>query len=206
MGAFYQPRLVWAAMDALATLPRGERLAGLGEVIKTAVIDSEQLLGRAEQLGPALAVGDPEATAEMVSACVRCKARVVAADELEQGSRAWLNAGHTLGHGLERVLGGETIRHGSAVAMGLIAEARWAVAEGHCEDPELPGRLAALVRSMGLRGAPPRLERATLVQALHLDKKAGKDSVCVPVPVRAGQMTLVDVPLDALDRLVPESS
>ena len=205
LGAFYQPTLVWAATDTLGTLPRGERLSGLGEVMKTALIDSEEMLRRVEVLAPALRGGEPDATAELVAACVRCKARVVAEDELERGNRAWLNAGHTLAHGLERVLGGERIRHGAAVAMGLIAETDWAVRQGTCLDPDLPRRLATLTRSLGLRGAPPPVDRAALVEALYLDKKAGADSVGVPVPVRAGEMTLVDVPLESLHTLVPES-
>src|SRR5690606_35658420 len=56
---------------------------------------------------------------EAVAACVRLKADVVAADEREGGRRAILNYGHTLGHALETA-GGYDLRHGEAVAIGLV--------------------------------------------------------------------------------------
>jgi 3-dehydroquinate synthase len=204
LGAFHQPALVWAAMDVLATLPQGERISGLGEVLKTALVADASLLDHIEAVAPALRAGDSVETVGVVSSCVALKAAVVAADEREAGIRAVLNAGHTIGHGLERVLGPDVMRHGCAVAIGLLAEARWAVRHGHCKDVGLPVRLAGICRDLGLAGAPPRVERSALIAAMQLDKKAGKDSVVVPVPVCAGTMTLVDVPLDGLHTLVPE--
>src|SRR5690606_15639102 len=98
VGAFHQPSLVWAPLDALATLPARELRAGLGEVVKTALIADAGLFVALERDAARLRAGDPAALAPVVARCVAVKAEVVAADERESGRRAVLNAGHTYGH------------------------------------------------------------------------------------------------------------
>ena len=204
VGAFHQPALVWAALDTLDTLPDPERVAGLGEVLKTALLGDARLLDTLEQQGEALRRGDRAATLAVTARCVEIKASVVARDERESGWRAVLNAGHTFGHALETALGPERVRHGEAVAMGLIHEARWAVRHGHCLDPQLPARLTRIATSLWLPTTPPETDAEVLTECVRLDKKAGEDRLCMPVPVRAGEMVLVDVAVDRIPDLVEE--
>ena len=96
VGAFHQPRLVWAALNTLSTLEKVERIAGLGEVLKTGLLTGGELWTLLQTHAPLLAAGDVEATRHAVGLCVRAKADVVAQDEREGGIRAILNAGHTL--------------------------------------------------------------------------------------------------------------
>ncbi len=124
VGAFHAPRAVVAALDSLATLPDAEVRSGLGEVLKHAILMGDAAMDVLKRAAPALRARDPEAMAEVVLQSVRCKAAIVAADPLEQGRRAVLNAGHTVGHALETALGHGVLRHGEAVAIGLIAEAQ----------------------------------------------------------------------------------
>lgn len=198
VGAFHQPLLVYAALDTLSTLEPVERVAGLGEVVKTALLGDAALLARLEAESEALRAGEGSALAPVVGRCVEIKAEVVAADEREAGLRAVLNAGHTVGHAVETALGHGRIRHGEAVALGLVAEARWAVRQGLCKDPALPSRLQALCRSLGLPWQLPALPTRALVRAALLDKKRIGDRLTLPVPVHAGEMRLVQVPLAEL--------
>ena len=205
VGAFHQPRVVWAALDTLSTLHPAEIRAGLGEVVKTALIGDAALLGVLELHAEALAAGDADALAPIVARCVEIKAEVVAQDEREGGWRAVLNAGHTLGHAWERATGYGVLRHGEAVALGLVAETRWAVRRGVCQDRSLPDRLAALLGRLGLPTAPPHVAPEVLLQAMKVDKKVAADRLVLPCPVSAGRMVLVEVPIADLVDLLPES-
>ena len=118
VGAFWQPAAVLCDTEVLETLPPREYRSGLGEMAKYAFLGVERL--------PDLALD------EAVAACVRCKAAIVAADERESGLRAVLNYGHTLGHALETA-GGYDLRHGEAVAIGLLFAAHLAQRVGRID-------------------------------------------------------------------------
>jgi 5-deoxy-5-amino-3-dehydroquinate synthase len=118
VGAFWQPSAVLCDTEVLATLPPREYRSGLGEMAKYAFLGVDRL--------PDLPLD------EAVAACVRRKAEVVAADEREGGQRAILNYGHTLAHAVETA-GGYGLRHGEAVAVGLIYAAELARALGRID-------------------------------------------------------------------------
>jgi 3-dehydroquinate synthase len=139
----------------------------------------------------------------VIARCIAIKARVVADDEREAGVRAILNLGHTVGHGYEAASGYSGLRHGEAVGLGLVAEARWAVRQGLCE-PGLPDRIAALLAALGLPARPPALSREAELAAMRLDKKADGSNLRLPVPARAGHVVVVDLPVAALADLLPE--
>lgn len=105
VGAFWQPTAVLCDTEVLGTLPPREYRNGLGEMAKYAFLGVDDLADLPLD--------------EAVAACVRCKAEVVGDDERESGRRAILNYGHTLGHALETA-GSYDLRHGEAVAIGLI--------------------------------------------------------------------------------------
>ena len=90
----------------------------------------------------------------MIADAVRVKARIVERDPYEMGDRAWLNLGHTFGHALE-LLSSYTLRHGDAVALGMIAAAEMSAALGYC-DVDLPPRIARGHRTAG-SADPPRV-------------------------------------------------
>lgn len=202
VGAFHQPRLVWAALDTLSTLEPRDWRAGLGEVVKTALIADADLFAQLERDASALRDGDFEALAPVVARCVEVKAEVVAEDERESGRRAILNAGHTVGHAYETALGYGALLHGEAVGIGLVAEAAWAVRVGLCEDPGLPERVARLLEALGLPAEQPNADTADLVSAMRVDKKAGANMLTVPIVPRVGSCALHKIPLDRLEELV----
>lgn len=204
IGAFHQPRLVWAAMDTLSTLEPAERTAGLGEVLKTGLLTGGELWELLESHADLLAAGDVDATLRAVRLCVRAKADVVAQDEREGGLRAILNAGHTAGHAVEHALGYGVLRHGAAVALGLVAEARYAVNTGVCVDASLPDSLLGRIDALGLPKRTPEVQQDALMKAVVMDKKAVGDKVAVPLPVRVGEVNLVEVGIAGLRDLLGE--
>ena len=161
VGAFWQPRAVLCDIDALATLPERERLSGLGEMAKYHFLTGDDLL--------ALPLD------ERVAACVRIKADVVAADEREDLSntrgRATLNYGHTLAHALET--GGRyDLRHGEAVAVGLVYAAELAHHLGRIDRSRVDEH-RRVVAEYGLRPSLPEgVEPADLLTLMSRDKKA----------------------------------
>lgn len=171
IGAFHDPVGVWADPHRLQTLPAREYRAGMAEVVKYGLgLDATffaWLESRAEELGARRE--DELATA--IETSVRAKLRIVAADRLEQGQRALLNLGHTLGHALETALGHGTWLHGEAVAVGMLAAAELSLRRGRLEASSVD-RLRELLRRFGLPVAfPAEAGDAALKRALALDKK-----------------------------------
>jgi 3-dehydroquinate synthase len=121
VGAFWQPRGVVADVGCLATLPTAVLREGVVELYKHALLrDAAWRPARRGTDGFILPnVHEQSAWSALVAAAVQVKADVVAEDPHERGVRAHLNLGHTLAHALEGVTGG-TMRHGTAVAYGLL--------------------------------------------------------------------------------------
>lgn len=162
VGAFWQPSAVLCDIEVLSTLPGREVRNGFGELAKY------HFLGLDDDGGRSL---DDPGLAAKVAACVAIKADVVASDERESGRRALLNYGHTLGHALE-VEGGFDLRHGEAVAIGLVFAARLAQAMGRIDD----SRVAVHQTVVDGYGLPTTLPAGAnvgeLVAVMGRDKKA----------------------------------
>ncbi len=107
-GAFYQPSLVYIAIELLSTLPQREILSGMGEIIKYCFIGKK--VDKAELISGL--------TAELIAKCVSIKRDIVEADEKESGERKLLNLGHTIGHAIEKI-SNYTLSHGECVLKGL---------------------------------------------------------------------------------------
>jgi 3-dehydroquinate synthase len=200
VGAFYQPSLVFAAMDTLQTLPPRELRCGLGEVVKHAVLGDHELFEFCVDRAAQVSRCDGTAMVELVHRCCRVKADVVSQDEREAGLRAVLNLGHTVGHAIETVLAGtdDALPHGECVAIGLLAEARWAAGRGDCA-PDVPERIAALLSALDLPTAPPRVDRAAIEVALGFDKKFRHGRLRTAVVEAIGRVRLADI--DAAEAL-----
>jgi 3-dehydroquinate synthase len=171
VGAFHQPRAVFADIDTLITLPDREYLAGLAEVVKGAAIGDEPFFHWLEHNADRLAARDNDALLEAIACKVRYKAGVVARDETEQGERALLNLGHTFGHALETAGHYKTLLHGEGVAVGMLLAAQLSERLGMSEPAETT-RLHALLHALGLPTAiPAGMEADQLLALMRLDKK-----------------------------------
>ncbi len=131
IGAFHQPRLVLVDPDTLLTLPGREFREGFAEVIKHAAIRDEAMLADLEQFDPL----NQNVPAELIARNVAIKARVVEEDEQEtSGTRALLNFGHTIGHGIEASVPYGTLLHGEAISLGIRAALK--LSEDHAGLPK----------------------------------------------------------------------
>ena len=103
VGAFHQPRLVYMNLSTLSSLPAEQFACGMGEILKTGLICDGDFFRYVccEQKG--IKKLDMEQIARMVRRCCEIKAGVVERDPKEQGERALLNLGHTVGHAVEKL-------------------------------------------------------------------------------------------------------
>ncbi|MGI8758603.1 MAG: 3-dehydroquinate synthase family protein [Acidimicrobiales bacterium] len=185
VGAFWQPAAVLCDTEVLATLPPRERRSGLGEMAKYRFLGAEDLLDLPLE--------------QQVAACVRIKAEVVATDEREgaTGRRATLNYGHTLAHALETA-GGYGLRHGEAVAIGLVFAAELARRLGRI-GPERVARHRELVEAYELPTTLPEgTDPAELVRLFARDKKA-LDGITFVLDGPRGVEVVPDVARPAID-------
>jgi 5-deoxy-5-amino-3-dehydroquinate synthase len=171
VGAFWQPRGVICDTDVLATLPAREWASGRGEVAKYAFLGASSEEPDASLLSLTLD--------EQVARCVGIKARVVASDEREGDQRMLLNYGHTLAHALEASAfddgSGLDLRHGEAVAIGLVFAALLARRLGRIDDRrvELHERVVAGFDLCG--DLPDQIDPEQLLTFMARDKKAHQD-------------------------------
>lgn len=204
VGAFHMPAAViqWGA--SLATLPDRDFASGLAEVVKCALLSGERALAQLEADAPALCSRQADAVGRAVALATQTKMALVARDPQEQGDRALLNLGHTIGHALEAVTGYERYLHGEAVAIGLVAALRFGSELGETE-PGMAERVAAVLTRLGLPTELPELPPEIWRETLGRDKKRSDDAVRFVLCRRAGQCALKIVELDRVDAWIRRS-
>ena len=157
VGSFWQPRGVVCDLDALDTLPEDELRSGLGELAKYHFLTGDQL--------------DQMELQDRITRAVEIKAGIVGEDEKEQGKRALLNYGHTLGHAIENI-GNYEIKHGEAVAIGLVYAAELAYTLERIDHEKVVEHRQVL-ESYGLPSALPKsMSDEDLLISMTRDKKA----------------------------------
>ena len=171
IGVFHEPRLVIADPDTLSTLTLRDYRAGMAELLKHGLILNPALLdflmSRPEILRGYL---QSEDIVYAVAHSCAVKADIVEADEIDLGLREVLNTGHTVAHALELVAGYGRLRHGEAVALGIIAETDAANAVGIASDRCLDAVRACLrplVEGLSLSDVDP----SSVCRAMTSDKK-----------------------------------
>ena len=202
VGTFHQPRFVLADVDALSTLPDEELRAGLAEVVKSAWIRGESAVAALEHDAEGLLARDPEALERAIRMAVALKAEIVGEDEREGGRRRLLNLGHTLGHGIEAAREYRGVRHGEAVALGMIGAFRVAGALGDPEAAVHGERMRALLARLGLPTAFDEHIDARVLAFVGSDKKRVGSDVRFVVPAGPGAVRVERIGLDALGRAI----
>lgn len=173
IGAFHQPRFVFADMTLLRTLSSREVAEGMAEAIKMGIIRDAKLFEIMEKEHGKIGALDPSVTANVIYESVRHKADVVAQDEKEIGVRATLNFGHTIGHAIEALKSPEML-HGECVSVGCVLEADLAARLGHLDAKAVP-RIRECFESYGLPVVMPELPEGKglpeLMAKMAVDKK-----------------------------------
>jgi 3-dehydroquinate synthase len=191
IGAFYQPRLVVVDLETLRTLPSNEYRAGLAEIVKYGVISDASLFEFLETHCKEILSLDHECLSHIIETSCAIKAAVVEKDERESHYRMILNFGHTLGHAIESLTGYSSFIHGEAVAMGMVRAAKLSHSMGKCSE-EVPMRLEALLKKLGLPVEMPKLESSAVIESLYHDKKTMDHKIKFILVKEIGSIEIVD--------------
>ncbi len=199
VGAFYPPKLILADPQFLNTLPERELISGMAEVVKHGMISDPELFSLC---GRGL-LWLKDNLEYIVKRAMAVKIKVIEEDPYEQGVRAALNFGHTVGHALELV-SKFNLRHGEAIAIGMLAEAKYSARVGLAGA----GLVEALTESLKAQGLPiqipQELPRAEIIRAMRMDKKkdANANAIRFALPAEIGKVELIAVPVTDLESVL----
>lgn len=183
VGSFYPPKLVLADTKLLTTLPIAELRSGMAEVIKAGIIGDPRLFILCEEAS----IKFKESIFPLVSRAIVVKIKVIQADPFEKGLRAVLNLGHTIGHAVEK-LSGFTMKHGEAVAIGIVAEAELSMLLG-LADKSFVARIKEVLSTWDLPTKIPGYMRVqNILQAMKVDKKRQGGEVRFTLPIEIGNV------------------
>lgn len=205
IGSFYHPRLVLADPALLLTLPVRERTEGWAEVVKYGMILDAELFALLEEHAQSLrtfASPPTELLCQIVARCIELKVAMIEEDEREQGRRAILNYGHTIGHAIENVAGYGEWLHGEAVSLGMVAAAAIAHEAGMFSAKDMEQQnalLAAFGLPVAYRGA---IHAQDILNAIQLDKKVSGKRVRWIMPLRIGEVQVTPMPDALVERVL----
>lgn len=169
IGAFHQPRLVITDPTTLATLPPREFNEGFAEIVKHAAIRDPAMLDT---------LGAGRDMTSLVARNARIKASIVVEDEFEtKGIRAFLNFGHTIGHGIEAAAGYGRLLHGEAISLGIAAAcilSRKQAGLPEADERQILDALASFHLPLRL---PGDISTHSILNAMAKDKKFSAGSI-----------------------------
>ena len=200
VGAFHQPRLVLADPATLSTLESREYKEGYAEVIKHAAIRDAAMVEELEQLDPS----NQSPPADLIARNIAIKARVVEEDEQEtSGTRALLNFGHTIGHGIEAAVPYGELLHGEAISLGIRA-ALYLSEKYSSLTPAESARVLDFLKAFGLPTIlPEHIKTEVILEKLSRDKKfAGGAIKFVLLDKLGSAFVSSDVTLDAITQTI----
>ena len=186
IGAFYQPKMVFADTDTLKTLPPRELGCGLAETVKHAIIRDAHFFTSLEQNTQAITTLQKNTLIDLIERNCQIKAAVVSADEHESGLRGILNLGHTVGHAIETTLKNLDFHHGEAVSLGIVAVLRLARTR-NLLDEQSAQKIIQLLQKLQL---PTHIQGPIisnqLYQAMLQDKKVKHGKINFVLPTGIG--------------------
>lgn len=203
VGAFYQPRGVFADMSVLATLPKREFCSGLAEVIKYGVIYDYQLFTYIENHLQSILSLDQSCLEHIVAKSCEIKASIVEKDELDDKDlRIMLNFGHTIGHALEVATDYSTYRHGEAISFGMVCAGEISVELGSFNRPDLE-RIENMLKAADLPIEVSDVSIKRIIEAVKHDKKSssGHNRFVLPSGIGAGVVKSA-VPNDLIESVL----
>lgn len=187
IGAFHQPQCVIIDTQTLQTLPSRQLSSGLAEVIKYGLIAEPDLVTWLEQNIAQLRQLEPHLISQAIYQSCLCKARIVAADETEQGQRALLNFGHTFGHAIETEMGYGNWLHGEAVGAGMAMAADLSSRLGWLTQPQVQ-RIQNLLQVSGLPlWGPEQMPIDAYLSHMQVDKKVTDGTIRLILLQQLGQ-------------------
>ncbi len=150
VGTFAPPFAVINDLDLIETLSRRDRIAGVSEMIKVALLKDAGLFDQIERSAALLHAGDIDALGAVIRPSLEWHMRHICTtgDPFEMGSARPLDFGHWAAHKLESITGNR-IRHGEAVSIGMALDIRYATLSGFLPT-KIATRIAAVISATGL--------------------------------------------------------
>ena len=200
VGAFHQPSMVVIDPGTLATLPLRELRSGLAEAIKYGIIYDDSLFADIASSLPDLLRREPSSLLRCISRSCQIKADVVALDETEQGIRAILNFGHTVGHALESITSYRRYKHGEAISIGMVSAALIGEAIG-VTPTAVTHAIRRILKDAGLPIAFPKdVDNGQILAAAQRDKKTESGKLRFVLARKIGEVYVQsDVPIAAIE-------
>ena len=197
VGAFYQPKAVIVLTHFLKTLTKKEMINGLAEVIKYALIADNHLFYYLDTHYENIFKHDTQTLDKIIHLCLSIKANIVAKDEKENDQRALLNFGHSIGHAIELLKNYKNIKHGEAVAMGMVYASELSSSLGFLAKNDLLA-IKLLITKMGLVTAWPSFTKTAYKIALLKDKKAQDENIRFICLTKIGKAHIEDLSLKTI--------
>lgn len=169
VGAFHQPKLVYINLSVLHSMNKREYLSGMGEVIKYGIIFDNAFFDWLIDNKDFIINQDIDIMKEMVKISCDCKRIIVEKDPKEQGDRALLNMGHTIGHSVEKLMNFELL-HGECVSIGMVAAAYISYQKGYIDEESFI-RIRSTLKYFELPVNIPALDSKEVADATMNDKK-----------------------------------
>ncbi len=189
LGAFHQPSLVYMNVTTLKTLPEREFVSGMGEVIKHGIIRNADFFDYLEKNVDAVKALDPEVMIDLSYENCSVKARVVENDEKENGLRAILNFGHTIGHAVEGAFD-FSLTHGECVGLGMSAASYIAEKRGMI-DARMLERINNILLAYGFDIKAHGADADKIIELMGKDKKKTAGKLKFVLPECIGRVKIV---------------
>ncbi len=193
IGSFHQPDTVLIDLASLKSLPKREKISGLGEIIKYGIIWDYDFLEELEGSLERILSSEEDTMKKIIKTCCTIKAEIVSRDEKELGIRKILNFGHTIGHALETATNYELYTHGEAILIGMYYEALMAKSFKMI-DRQYFEKIEKLIRATGVSLDISKLSKDQLLDNMMKDKKnkEGKISFILPKGLGSVEEVLLD--------------
>jgi len=191
VGAIWQPKAVVIDIKLLKSLQEREITSAIGEIIKYGVILDRKLFDLiSDNLDALLDFSNTALFTEVIGRCAKLKADIVADDEREGDKRRILNFGHTIGHALETHFGFETLRHGEAVAYGMLAAGKLSNEYGKLEIEDFK-LLQTTIKKLPLPKLPD-FNAENILKIMQRDKKVKYRKINFVLLEAIGKTVIVD--------------
>ena len=198
VGTFAQPSFVISDVAFLRTLPHRELHAGMGEVVKMAIIGDEELFNFIEENISASCYTNIDTMQRIVLDSIRLKADIVDRDECEKGIRRVLNLGHTIAHAIEKCT--HKLNHGEAVAVGLSKISHISNAMGILSSEDMQ-RIDDLLQKIGFSLEIP-VPLSDVIREVRHDKKKSNNLMRIVLPERIGSCRIEEMPLGDVEHIL----
>lgn len=193
-GCFWQPSMVICDTETFKSLSPEIFLDGVAEAIKYGIILDRNLFDTISANSPL--TSSCQKLDDIISTCVKIKAKIVAEDERDVGLRQLLNLGHTIGHAIEKCSNYQ-ISHGHAVATGIAIIAKASRNFGYTDEKTLL-LIQDIIKINGF-STTTTFSAQELLQVILSDKKRGGSNINLILPTNIGDSEIREFPVNSLE-------